>query len=141
MFLEAGWSVSGRCPGCLAVNFCAQAAGTVRVTSLPSTRNGRSRSFMLQNIMILAHFTSTSSLEPLVALGASWVPLGCLLGASWVPSGCLLGVWCLPTDNSRCVQMAPDAFRCFQMYICIYTHEHTLSPQGGSWDLPGKAMS
>ena len=67
-----------------------------------------------------------SWVPPGCLLGASWVPPGCLLGASWVPPGCLLGVWWVLPDESRCFLMAPDACRCFQMYIYIYISIHDL---------------
>ena len=39
-------------------NFYAPAADLVRVTTLPCTRNGRSRHFRQKNTMVLAHFPS-----------------------------------------------------------------------------------
>ena len=48
----------------------------------------------------------------------------CLKTLSGSPgaSGCLLGVWWVLPDEPRCFLMAPDACRCFQMYIYHYIY-------------------
>ena len=77
---------------CRGANFCAQAADLVRVTSLPSARNGRSRHFRQKNIYVLAHFLSKSTSGPPLAPclpDASQMPPRCLPDASQMPPRCL----------------------------------------------------
>ena len=48
--------------------------------------------FDVKHLWFFLHFTSKTSLEALVPLGAS----GCPLGACWLPPGCFLGASCVP---------------------------------------------
>ena len=54
-------------------------------------------------------FVSKTFWRLLGALGASWVPPGCLLGASWVSPGCLqMPPRCLPDGSQILPRCLPD---------------------------------
>ena len=81
-------------------NFCAQAADFVTPTLVSSTRNGRSRHFPWKNIMVLAHFSSTS------LLGSPGCPSS--QSVSQIPPRWLPGVSQMPPNASRYLPDAPQ---------------------------------
>ena len=90
--------------GAAAINFCAQAADLVMVASLPSTRNGYSFLFSMEEHDGFGIFYPDAS--------------RCL---QMPPDA-------MPADTSRCLQMPPDVSRCFQMPPrCLHIHRRLLT--------------